>query len=65
MRIYGWNKHYEYLRQGKIDDPIKKSTQYTRLRLVLYAVLFSKTTDQVIEKCPSAKTVATKSKQTQ
>ena len=22
MRIYGWNKHYEYLRQGKIGDPI-------------------------------------------
>jgi len=22
IRIYGWNKHYEYLRQGKIGDPI-------------------------------------------
>ncbi len=22
LRIYGWNKHYEYLRQGKIGDPI-------------------------------------------
>jgi len=22
IRIYGWNKHYEYLRSGKIGDPI-------------------------------------------
>ena len=39
IRIYGWDKHYEYLRQGKIGDPILSYDRSSKTFFLLVPVM--------------------------